>query len=273
MQPARITELWIYPIKSCRGVPVAQARLGPRGLDGDREWMIADTQGRFLTQRTLPGLARLQPSLTPETLQLRAPNLPDLVLPRAPSVLRGAAVTATIWNDTVETMDAGDTAANWLQQALGVEARLLRATDRTRRQPDARWLQGIPAPVNFPDGFPLLVCNTASLAMLNERMPTPVPMDRFRPNVVIDGPAAFAEDELDVLRSAAIELRLVKPCTRCSTTVVDQQTGLPGSNPLPALKSFRFDRELLGVTFGMNAIIAHGIGENLHPGPLTMMKS
>ena len=164
-------------------------------------------------------------------------------------------------------MDAGDTAAAWLRAALGVNARLMLATELTQRAPDVRWRGDIAAPVNFPDGFPLLICNRASLEDLNTRMPAAIPMTRFRPNIVISGIPAFAEDAVHSLHSGTVDLRLVKPCLRCTIPSVDQETGVPGSNPLPTLKTYRFNRELLGVMFGQNAIIAAGIGSTLRPGP------
>jgi uncharacterized protein YcbX len=122
------------------------------------------------------------------------------------------------------------------------------------------------APVAFPDGFPVLVCNEASLAELNQRLPEAIPMDRFRPNLVVSGLPAFAEDHIDSLRIGDLTLRLVKPCTRCTIPSVDHRSGEPSTNPFPVLRRFRFDRELRGVTFGENAVIATGAGAVLEQG-------
>ncbi len=265
-----IEEIWIYPVKSCRGTRLDSALLGPRGLDGDREWLIVDERGRFLTQRSLPPLACIVPRLSATELHLGIAGQSDLTLPRDPLALRGTSAQVVIWKDTVDALDAGDDAAQWLEAALGVKARLVRASARTLREPDSKWREGLSAPVNFPDGFPLLVCNEASLADLNTRLPAAVPMTRFRANVVISGIAAFAEDGVDTLRSGAIELRLVKPCTRCSIPSVDQRTGLPDVNPLPALMAYRYDAALAGATFGVNAIIAAGVGARLGAGPASV---
>jgi uncharacterized protein YcbX len=124
----------------------------------------------------------------------------------------------------------------------------------------------IAMPVAFSDGFPILVCNRASLEDLNTRMPEPVPMERFRPNVVLDGLPAFAEDRIASLQIGLITLNLVKPCTRCVITSTDQRTGERTTNPLPVLRKFRFDRALLGVTFGENAVITAGVGSNVERG-------
>jgi uncharacterized protein YcbX len=123
-----------------------------------------------------------------------------------------------------------------------------------------------PAPVNFPDGFPILVCNEASLEDLNHRMPQRIPMERFRPNIVVSGLPAWAEDRLDTLRIGAITLRLVKPCTRCTIPSVDQRTGERSTDPAPALKKFRFSKELRGVMFGENAVIVEGVGAVIERG-------
>jgi uncharacterized protein YcbX len=123
-----------------------------------------------------------------------------------------------------------------------------------------------PAPMGFADGFPLLVCNQASLDELNARMPQAIPMERFRPNIVLEGLPAWAEDHIDTLTIGALTLQLVKPCTRCSIPSIDQETGLPSTNPLPVLRPFRFNRELLGVTFGENAVITSGVGCEIRRG-------
>src|SRR5690606_10482621 len=119
------------------------------------------------------------------------------------------------------------------------------------------------APVAFPDGYPVLVCNSASLADLNARMPEAIPMGRFRPNIVLSGLPAFAEDRIDTVQIGPVTLRLVKPSTRCVITSTDQLTGERTTNPLPVLRKFRFNRELLGVTFGENAIITSGVGQSI----------
>jgi hypothetical protein len=184
-----------------------------------------------------------------------------------PEAAAGAApVEVTIWDDRVAARSAGAVARRWVSAVLGTEAELVRADASTVRSAPAAWRGSIDAPVHFPDAFPILVTNTASLAALNERMPSPVPMNRFRPNLVLDGLPAFAEDELRTLRIGDIELRLVKPCTRCATTAVDQARGELAENPMPVLKTFRFDRELRGVTFGQNAVIVRGTGKMLRAG-------
>lgn len=266
---ARIRSLHVYPVKSCRGIDLARAQLGARGLAADRQWMVVDARDRFLTQRTHPQLATISVQLSNGQLRLSADGRPPFVLAdEADGAPNPTTRAVTVWNDSVAAQDCGDAAAAWFTGVLGTPARLVRAIESTQRQPAERWRGAVHAPLNFPDGFPLLVCNSASLADLAARLPQPatLPMNRFRPNVVIDGLPAWREDDVLELGTAEATLRLVKPCTRCVVTTRDQQTGSAGSDPLPVLRRMRYDRELKGVTFGWNAVIAAGVGATLEVG-------
>ena len=248
---ARLAALAIYPVKGCRRTELATARLGPAGLDGDREWMVTRPDGRFLSQRTHPALARLVPRLVGQMLEIGAPQRAPL---RVPLAATGELREVGVWDDQVLAADAGEVAAAWLSEALGEPLRLVRTAAATRRFADRAWVGEADVPVSFADGYPILVCATGSLEALNARLPRPVPMARFRPNVVLDGLAAFAEDGIRAVRIGAVVLRLVKPCTRCTVPSVDQDTGERSTDPGPALKAFRYDPALRGVTFGVNAV-------------------
>jgi hypothetical protein len=271
---ARLLSLHVYPVKSCAGIAVESATLGARGLEYDRHWMIVDAAGRFLTQRTHPRLAIVRTALRTATVELTAPGAAPLELPLAQPGDGLPARTVRIWNDEVAAIDCGARSAAWISAVLGTEAAIVRAAASMRREPDIRWRGTVPAPVDFPDAFPLLVCNAASLADLQRRMPEgqPLSMERFRPNIVIDGPPAYAEDTTAEVVGDGWTLRLVKPCTRCSTTAVDPLTGVPGANPLPVLRGYRFDRDLRGVTFGQNAVIVSGAGRRLRVGEALMLR-
>lgn len=258
-----IEELHIYPLKSARAIALPRAQITAAGLAWDRCWMAVDARGGFLSQRVLPPLARIVPELSREALTLRTDGLPPLAVPLEAC---GESVAARIWKHAGTALDQGPEAAAWLSQALGVAARLVRSPPDSARRADPRYAGEIPAPIAFPDGFPLLVCNRASLDDLNGHLPQPVPMDRFRPNVVVAGLPAFAEDRIERLHAGAVTLRLVKPCTRCVIPSIDQITGLPGSDPSPVLRARRFDRALRGVTFGENAVIEAGAGQLLQRG-------
>jgi MOSC domain-containing protein len=260
---AVIRHLFVYPVKSTRAIAKTRVSLTATGLEWDRHWMAASPNGVFMSQRTQPRLARIDTAIGADALTLRAPEQPALTVPLQPN---GDIRPAEVWKNAITALDQGDAAASWLTQAVGMEARLLRISPILDRQANPQYAAPTPAPVSFTDGFPILVVNLASLAELNTRMPEPVPLERFRPNVVLDGLEPFAEDHIDRLEFGSVTLRLVKPCTRCVITSTDQRTGEPSTNPLPVLRQFRFDRDLMGVTFGENAVIAAGIGATLSVG-------
>lgn len=255
-----VSELNVYPVKSMRGVPMQSVELWPTGFAWDRQWMTVDATESFVTQRTHPQLARIQPSLDAESLTLHAEGFPAL---RVPLETLGAPLSVQVWRDTCSARDQGDAAAEWLSGVVGDALRLVRVAPEMQRRADAKFTGPDATPVSFVDGYPILVCNSASLDELNARMATPVPMTRFRPNIVLEGLPAFEEDRIAALCIDQVTLRLVKPCLRCVITSTDQQTGQRSTNPLPVLRKFRFNRELLGVAFGENAVIAAGVGQTL----------
>lgn len=259
---ARIAALAVYPVKSCRGIALAAARVATTGLEHDREWMVVDARGRFLTQRTHPALATVATTLDDRALTLTAPGREPLRVPFDQTCTWRRVV---VWSAECDALDHGEQAADWLSSLLGESARLVRATPGMRRA-DPAFTQPAEAPLAFPDGYPILVASTASLAWLNERLPEPVPMERFRANVVLDGLAAFDEDHLDRFTAGAVRLKLVKPCTRCVVPSIDQVTGVRGADPVEVLRATRYDRALKGITFGENAIVLAGVGASLAVG-------
>jgi hypothetical protein len=259
-----ITALNIYPVKSCRGIALTQARLTAAGFEHDREWLITTPDGKFLTQRERPLLAQIETALTGDQLVLRRPNAAEL---RLPLNLTGPELEVTIWKDRSAAFDAGDEAANWLTEHLGKPARLVRFDQRRKRPCAEEWTQGIEAYSQFSDAFPWLLISQASLDELNTRLKQPLPMNRFRPNIVVDGLAPFGEDEVHDFITGEVRLRAVKPCTRCAITTTDQITGeRTTEEPLKTLKEFRFDRRLRGVTFGQNMVLVSGLGQELKVG-------
>ena len=260
MESVTVQELHVYPVKSARGIAQSQVRLAATGFEWDRHWMIVRADGMFLTQRTHPVLTQVVPQLAIDQLVLTAAGLSPLTLPLAP---QGKGRPVRIFRDACEGLDQGDEAAAWASQVLGEPVRVVRAPAAPARRASPEFAGPKPAPLTFPDGFPILVCNRASLDDLNERLAEPLPMERFRPNLVLAGLPPFAEDRIASLEIGRIILTLVKPCTRCVIPSTDQRTGIRGLDPLPVLRTFRFDRELLGVTFGENAIITRGQGESI----------
>lgn len=261
---ARIASLHCYPLKSGRGVDLDQTPLTAAGLANDRSWMIVTPAGRFLTQRELPRLALIRPRLTADEFVLEAPSCEPLVVSIYDSCSR---VPVVVWGDTCPAFDAGEAAASWLQALLERECRLVRFDPEHRRLSARAWTGEYEAENRFSDGFPVLVIGQASLADLNSRLERPLPMNRFRPNIVMEGLGAYDEDQIAELYDDTVTLKLVKACTRCRITTTDQDTAaLDGKEPLQTLKSYRFDAQLHGVIFGQNAIVVRGAGSTLRRG-------
>jgi hypothetical protein len=181
--------------------------------------------------------------------------------------LRGGETQVTVWRDRCRAFEQGEPAARWLSTLLGRPVRLVRFDPAQRRLSDTAWTGTLEAPNRFSDGFALLAISLASLADLNARLPAPLPMDRFRPNLVLDGLPPYGEDLLADLVAGEITLRRVKPCTRCSITTTNQATGtVEGEEPLRTLRSYRWDKALRGVTFGQNLVVVSGAGARLRVG-------
>jgi hypothetical protein len=259
-----LKSLHVYPLKSGRGFERERETATRWGLSGDRRFMLATPEGRFITQREQPHLALLIPRIEGEQLTLEAPGRASLALDLTAI---GSPFTVQIWKDSCQALDLGPRAAEWVSEYLGTPCRLVRFDDAYQRLSSAEWCHGIEAPTRFSDGFPFLVIGTASLADLNRRLPVPLPMNRFRPNLVIEGWEPYDEDRVDELQIGAVRLKLVKPCTRCRITATDQVTGIfQGDEPLRTLKNYRMDHALHGVIFGQNAILVDGDGAQLRCG-------
>lgn len=266
----RITAINVYPVKGCRGVALERARLAATGFEHDREWLITRPDGRFMTQREEPRLALIEPDLVDlqspggQALRLRVPGGDELNVPLAAS---GREVEVTCWKDRCAAFDAGEEAAEFLARYLGSPVRLVRFDTRRKRLSNPQWTPGVEALNKFSDGFPWLLISEASLEDLNSRLERKLPMNRFRPNIVVSGLPAFGEDSLHEITSGAVRLRRVKGCTRCIVTTTEQTTGTrDGDEPLRTLAKFRFDRELKGVVFGQNMILIEGLGAELRVG-------
>jgi uncharacterized protein YcbX len=262
---AQIAALHCYPVKSARGIELAEGLLTRAGLDQDRRWMAVTPAGRFLTQREVPALAHIRPRLDADGLTLTASGQSPL---RVASGSGDAALrTVRVWRDDCRGIDEGDIAAAWVGAVIGRECRLVRFAADQRRLSDRRWTGELEAENRFSDGFPVLIIGAASLAELNSRLRTPLPMNRFRPNLVLEGLAPFDEDRIDELYDGELRLKLVKPCTRCVITTTNQDTAeVEGDEPLKTLRSYRYDETLHGVQFGQNAIVAAGAGRLLRRG-------
>ncbi|OZI30252.1 MOSC domain-containing protein [Bordetella genomosp. 10] len=279
---SRIRSLHIYPVKSCAGIDLSASPIDEAGLAYDRRWLVV-SGGQFLTQRQLPAMALVRTVLDDAHLRLSAPGMPDLAIALDGSGLRGEAQAVTVWRDTMPARREGEAAAAWFSRYLQQPCELFRIdVASARRSASAEWVGGWlqrhpqDAPhyrernlFGFADGFPLLIANQASLDELNARLAAkgaaPVPMDRFRPNIVIEGGLqAYEEDHIASLAAGAVRMALVKPCTRCAIPDVDQATGQRRDEPGLTLAATRMLAP--GVVFGQNAIVAAPAGAVLRVG-------
>jgi uncharacterized protein YcbX len=266
-----VQSLHAYPVKSCAGVDLREALLIETGFEFDRTWMLVDAAGDFVSQRELPRMALVRPTLKLHEMVLRAPGM--LALHVALDAVEGPA-SVRVWDEAVQAYDMGALAARWFSDFLGRELRLVRFDPEQRRLSEKRWTGALEAENAFQDGFPLLVVSSASLAELNRRLAAgvaPVTMARFRPNIVLDGLEAHGEDALDEIAFATDagpdRLRLVKPCARCPIPHDDPETGVAGHAVGDALAGYRTDPRRDGkVTFGMNGVIVEGFERLLRAG-------
>jgi len=272
-----LNALHLYPIKSCAGIALREAMVTDAGLMSediyDREWMVVNEQGEFLTQRDCPQLALIRPRIKADTLEVRAPGMLRLELPLAlpDPEQHPATMQVRIWNDTVPAYDCDETTATWFSKALGTRCRLVRFHAEARRQVDPRWTQVETAQTLFSDGFPLLLISQASLDDLNQKMAAQgraaLTMDRFRPNIVIDGVAAFDEDHAALLSIGDARIKPLKPCPRCTIPAIDPATGIVGPDPLDILRTYRTNHAINGgIAFGMNAMLVGDESRTLRVG-------
>jgi uncharacterized protein len=249
-----VSGLWIYPVKSCRGIPLESIELDDCGFTGDRRFLIVDAEGKAVTQRAVPTLARIEAQLGRDSLSLQCSGHGSIQVPRHSDNAPTAVVE--IWGDQNLTADdCGAEAALWLSDLLSTSVRLVRAGSRfhrpARHHPDAA--------IGFADAYPLLVTTEASLRHLNERLAArheqPVSMERFRPNLIIADTPAHAEDTWTRLRIGTVDLHAATRCVRCVMITTDQTSGQRGIEPLRTLATYRRDSDRpQDVTFGRNLI-------------------
>jgi uncharacterized protein YcbX len=236
MTSLTLSGLNVYPVKSLRGISVEQWSVGARGLRMDRELMLVDDTGRFVTQREEHRLALVATELVGDDLVLSAPGAPPHVISLAARSAERLAVS--VWKDSLAAEPVGAAADAWLSRILDRPVRLVRFPDDAHRQVDLRFARAGDA-VGFADGFSFLLTTEASLADLVARAGQPLSMARFRPNLVVRGASPYAEDGWRRLRIGPVDIELVKPCARCVITTIDPATGDAGHEPLRALARHR----------------------------------
>lgn len=256
----RVAALHVYPVKSCAGIARSRFAVDARGPEDDRRWMVVDPDFRFVTQRECPAMALVRVEREGEALRLLADADAPLELPAAGC--EGPRVDVVVWRDTCAAIDQGDEAARWLSERLARPVRLVRMADDTERRVNPLRSPEY-AVTGFADGYPFLLIGEASLDDLNRRLPEPLPMDRFRPNVVVSGSEPYAEDTWRRIRIGALELEFAKPCGRCAITTTDQATAARGKEPLRTLARYRRldDEAVFGSNFVHRAQGAIAVGD------------
>lgn len=247
-----LSSLIYYPIKACRGFEVDEANVERMGLEHDRRMMVVTPEGRFLTQREYPKLALVTPSISGEKLTLAtSARMTNSVT--VPILKSGPTRPVSIWhNKCVSAVDQGERAAEWFSDWLGASVRLVHIADGYLRHLNQKYAINPDDHTGFADGYPILLISDESLTDLNSRLETPLPMNRFRPNVGVKGCEPFAEDTWNRIKIGGVELAIVKPCARCMVTTIDKETLAKSKEPLKTLASYR--KQGSGVMFGQNAI-------------------
>ena len=286
-----VSALNIYPVKSLRGIQVKEAELGITGLAYDRHWMVVDEQGQFVTQRNLAKMALVEVELTTDNLVLKYADLPPLEIPLQMQTQLLQECSVVVWGDECRAVDEGAEASQWLTEALGQwkggDLRLVRFAENHTRPVEPDFLQKEKAHTEFPDAYPFLIANEASLALLNSNLQAKgsltVSIDRFRANIVLKGLEAFQEDQLAEITASrqdaaqsnnnsdkhpGFKIALRKPCQRCKVTSIDQYSGeiVEPKEPLATLVQMKTQPELKGAYFGQNGILLCGEGQMIRVG-------
>ena len=238
--------------------------LTPFGLKNDRRWMIIDENNRFVTQRLYPELSQINLSLENDLIHLIAKGMIDLSLPI--SLDNGPVKDVKVWKDVVSAIVADQEANQWISQYLGRDLELVYMPESTIRKVDPEYAQHQQDQVSFADGFQYLLISEASLNDLNDRLSVKgqeaVPMNRFRPNIVVSGCDAFAEDQWSGFATGNNHFLVVKPCSRCVMTTVDSATGTKGTEPLKTLLEYR--KQGSQAYFGQNVILDLTANNSMH---------
>lgn len=273
MNKVEITGLWIYPVKSMRGIEVSEALLTAEGFEHDRRFMVVHADGRFATQRDLPPLALIRTGIENGSVILSRPGFGEITIPA--ENLQGDIIHTKVWGDHCETVDQGEELSRWLQSALQCDERLRLVGMRAgfRRPQNKPELLGENTSTCFADAAPFLVANESSLDTLNQNLTAAghetVPMNRFRPNIVVRGLDAFAEHRLSHLEGGEAKLSFCHPCERCVVTTIDQETAEkhPGWQPFKTLRDINpMPGKKPAPAFGHNAVLSMGEHSTLRTG-------
>lgn len=254
MTQVTLSQLNIYPIKSAGGISLQRAEVEKKGLRGDRRWMVVDDSGKFMTQRQFPKMALIGVALEPDRLVMTAAGMEELVVPLTLETRSSSQVE--VWGDFCDAIATGDATTDWFSRFLGVSCQLVYMPDNSQRPVDQTYaVDQTYDQVSFADAFPFLLISEASLQDLNSRLETPLPMNRFRPNLVVRGCEPYAEDRWQQIRVGSVLFHVVKSCARCAITTTDQATGIQGQEPLITLAKYRLHQGK--ILFGQNLLQAN----------------
>ena len=253
----KLSEIYIYPIKSLGGIRLEKSNITTRGLENDRRFMLVDESGRFLSQREHPQLALFQTEIEGNFLLIKNKKSGNsLKIDTQYSITQSFnhSIIVKIWDDITEAIEVNDDASNWFTQALGISTRLVYMPEESQRKTDAQYSLTGEEITSFSDGYPILIIGQQSLDDLNNRLENPVNINRFRPNFVFTDGNAFEEDDWHEFTIGNIQFFGVKPCSRCIMTTIDQETGeKKGKEPLLTLNRYR--KAGNKILFGQNVLI------------------
>lgn len=247
-----VKHVYIYPVKSLGGIEVAFAKMEIQGFQHDRRWMLVDDKGKFVTQRNDAKLALITTELNRDFLILKKAGQSDLYIPLQKE-FKKAPKEVKVWSDLTAAYNEGKAARKWMKSAIGIDCRLYRQTEAANRISDIPGRDNVKT-VSFADSQPILITNEKSLIELNERLDVPVPMNRFRANIVVDGSVAYEEDDWKYFSIGNTRFKVARPCGRCNVVNIDQLTGVGSDQPFKTLATYRFFRK--NVNFGMRCKLA-----------------
>jgi uncharacterized protein YcbX len=261
-----LQDIYVYPIKSLKGIRLTHSILEERGLQYDRRWMLVDNEGSFLSQRKFPSMAMFEVEISDPGLKVFHKSNPGDYIVVPFSSKSGTSIQVKIWEDHVNALNVDHLFDAWFSKFLGISCHLVYMPDTTRRKIKAKYAENEES-VSFADGMPYLIIGQESLNDLNQRLKDPVPMDRFRPNLVFSGGEPFLEDKCETLKIGKALFKVTKPCARCVMTTVDQKSGKRGKEPLKTLATYRTIGQ--NVMFGQNMLLLEGkevmVGDRITP--------
>ena len=247
----KLQDIYVYPIKSLGGIRLSEAQAEIRGLSLDRRWMLVDKDGRFLSQRTHHQMALLQVLIADDRLRVFHKQNPEWThdIPLAPET--NEFISVTVWDDAMVAQLVDPSSDKWFSKMLNVPCQLVYMPHSTKRSVNEKYAANNET-VSFADAMPYLLIGQKSLDNLNEKLEQPLPMNRFRPNLVFSEGEAFQEDDWNLIQIGTCQFEVTKPCARCVITTVDQSTAIAGKEPLRTLATYRATNKK--VLFGQNLI-------------------